>query len=142
MILITQWSKGAVRAMSFMLFFIFTLTSNVFFEPAAAWAEDQDTASETTEASQEAKGKLSGAADGVGGFFSGIKNWITSVTDAVNDMWGMENGTGMAKLVNGMFYLFLFVGVAFGGKMLFNIFSGVVGGKVDERYEKPSFRKK
>ena len=141
----TQWSKGAVLATSLMLIFIFTLTSNVVFEPASAWAGDgskRDTASETTEESQEAKSKLSGAADGVGGFFSGIMNWIKSVTDSVNNMWGMENGTGMAKVVNGIFYLLLIVGVGFGGKMIFNIFSGAVGGKVDERYEKPSFRKK
>jgi uncharacterized BrkB/YihY/UPF0761 family membrane protein len=142
MVLFTQWSKGAVLAKSLMLAFIFTLTSNVVLEPSAVWAADRDTASETAEASKDAKGKLSGAADGVGGFFSGIKNWITGVTDAVNNMWGMENGTGIAKVVNGLFYLILFVGVAFGGKMIFNIFSSAVGGKVDERYEKPSFRKK
>ena len=141
----TKWSKGAVLAMSLMLALIFTLTSNVVFSPAVAWAEDvsqRDTAGETTEESLEAKNKLSGAADGVGGFFGGIKNWINGVTDSVNKMWGMENGEGMAMLVNGMFYLFLIVGVLFGGKMIFNIFSGAIGGKVDERYEKPSFRKK
>ena len=141
----TQWSKGVVLATSLMLALIFTITINVCFEPTAAWAGDgsqRDTATETTEESQEAKSKLSGAADGVGGFFGGIKNWITGVTDSVNNMWGMENGTGMAIVVNGIFYLALIVGVGFGGKMIFNIFSGAVGGKVDERYEKPSFRKK
>jgi uncharacterized BrkB/YihY/UPF0761 family membrane protein len=144
-ILFTQWSKGGVLVKSLMLIFIFTLTSNVVFNPAPAWAVDdsqRDTASETAEASKDAKGKLSGAAGGVGGFFSGIMNWIKSVTDSVNNMWGMENGTGMAKVVNGIFYLVLIAGVGFGGKMLFNIFSSAVGGKVDERYERPSFRKK
>ena len=131
----TQRSKGAVLAMSLLSVFIFTLTTNVIFNPGTAWAEN-------SEASEEAKGKLSGAADGVGGFFGGIKNWITGVTDSVNKMWGMENGTGVAKVVNGLFYLILIVGVLFGGKMIFNIFSSAIGGKVDERYEKPSFRKK
>ena len=121
--------------LSLLLVFIFTLTSNVVFEPASAWAE-------TSEASEEAKGKLSGAVDDTGGFFSGFMNWIKSVTDAVNNMWSMENGTGMAKVVNGIFYLVLIVGIGFGGKMIFNIFSSAVRGKVDERYEKPSFRKK
>ena len=141
----TKWSKGAVLAMSLLWVFIFTLTINVVFKPAPVWAGDlsqRDTGSETADASKDAQSKLSGAADSAGGFFSGIMNWITGVTDAVNNMWGMENGTGMAKVVNGIFYLFLFVGVAFGGKMIFNIFSGVAGGKVDDRYEKPSFRKK
>ena len=138
----TQWSKGAVLAMSLMLVFTFTLTSNVFFNPASAWAGDRDTASETADASKDAQGKLSGAADNAGGFFSGIMKWVKSITDAVNNMWGMENGTGVAKVVNGIFYLLLIVGVAFGGKMVFNIFSSAVGGKVDERYEKPTFRKK
>ena len=135
MMLFTQRSKGAVLAINLLLVFIFTLTTNVVFNPDTAWAE-------TSEASEQAKDKLSGAADSAGGFFSGIKNWITGVTDAVNKMWGMENGTGVAKVVNGIFYLILIVGVLFGGKMIFNIFSGVIGGKVDERYEKPSFRKK
>lgn len=132
MILFTQWSKRGAFGISLLLVFIFTLTTNVVFNPGTAWAE-------TSEASEQAKDKLSGAA---GGFFGGIKNWITGVTDAVNKMWGMENGTGIAKVVNGMFYLILIVGVLFGGKMIFNIFSGAIGGKVDERYEKPSFRKK
>ena len=131
----TQRSKGAVLALSLLSVFIFTLTTNVIFNPGAAWAEN-------SEASEEAKGKLSSAADGVGGFFGGIKNWITGVTDSVNKMWDMENGTGVAKVVNGLFYLILIVGVLFGGKMIFNIFSAAIGGKVDERYEKPSFRKK
>ena len=133
--LFTKWSKGAVPVMSLLLVFIFTLTTNVVFEPTVAWAD-------TSEASEEAKGKLSGAADSAGGFFSGIMNWITGFTDAVNKMWGMENGTGVAKVVNGVFYLLLFVGVVFGGKMVFNIIKDSVGGKVDERYERPSFRKK
>jgi uncharacterized BrkB/YihY/UPF0761 family membrane protein len=134
-VLFTKWSKSAVPVMSLLLVFIFTLTANVVFEPTVAWAD-------TSEASQAAKGKLSGAVDSAGGFFSGIMSWITSVTDAVNKMWGMENGTGVAKVVNGIFYLLLFVGVAFGGKMVFNIIKDSVGGKVDERYERPSFRKK
>jgi hypothetical protein len=134
-VLFTQWSKRAVPVMSLLLVFIFTLTTNVVFNPVTAWAD-------TSEASEEAKGKLSSAADSAGGFFSGIMNWITSVTDAVNNMWGMENGTGVAKVVNGVFYLLLFVGVTFGGKMVFNIIKDSVGGKVDERYERPSFRKK
>ncbi len=131
----TKRSQGAVLVMSLLLVFIFTLTTNVVFESASAWAE-------TSEASEEAKDKLSGAADSAGGFFSGIMNWITSVTDAVNKMWGMENGSGVAMVVNGVFYLLLFVGVLFGGKMIFNIFNEAVNRKVDERYEKPSFRKK
>ena len=131
----TKRSKRAVPVMSLLLVFIFTLTTNVVFNPATAWAD-------TSEASEEAKGKLSSAADSAGGFFSGIMNWITGFTDAVNKMWGMENGTGVAKVVNGVFYLLLFVGVAFGGKMVFNIIKDSVGGKVDERYERPSFRKK
>ncbi len=131
-----KWSnKGAVFVMSLFSIFIFTLTTNVVFNPATVWAE-------TSEASEEAKEKLSGAADSTGSFFSGITNWIKSVTDAVNKMWGMENGSGVAMVVNGVFYLLLVVGVLFGGKMIFNIFSSVVNGKVDERYEKPSFRKK
>lgn len=141
----TKWSKRAVPVMSLLLVFIFTFTTNVVFKPATVWAGDmspRDTASETADASKDAKGKLSSAADSAGGFFSGIMNWITGVTDAVNKMWGMENGTGVAKVVNGIFYLLLFVGVAFGGKMVFNIIKDSVGGKVDERYERPSFRKK
>ena len=130
-----QRSKGAVFVMSLFLAFLFTITANVVFNPGAAWAE-------ISEASEQAKDNLSSTADSASGFFGGIKNWITGVTDAVNKMWGMENGTGVAKVVNGIFYLILIVGILFGGKMIFNIFSGVIGGKVDERYEKPSFRKK
>jgi len=133
--LFTKRGQGAVLVMSLLLVFIFTLTTSVVFKSATAWAE-------TSEASQEAKDKLSGAADSVGGFFSGIMNWVTSVTDAVNNMWGMENGNGVAMVVNGVFYLLLIVGVLFVGKMIFNIINEAVKGKVDERYEKPSFRKK
>ncbi len=129
--------------MRLLLVFIFTLTTNVVFNPATALAGDgRDTASETADASKDAQDKLSGAAESTGGFFSGIMNWITSVTDAVNNMWGMENGSGVAMVVNGVFYLLLFGGVLFGGKMVFNIVKDSVGGKVDERYERPSFRKK
>jgi uncharacterized BrkB/YihY/UPF0761 family membrane protein len=145
MILFTQWSKGAVLVMSLLLIFIFTLTNNVIFDSSTALAGDvsqRDTAGETAEESKDAQGKLSGAANGVGDFFVGIINWIKGVTDAVNKMWGMENGSGMAMVVNGFFYLLLIVGVLFGGKMVFNIFKDSIGGKVDERYEKPSFRKK
>jgi len=142
--LFTQWNKGAVLTISLLLAFIFTITSNVFYEPTPAWAEDRDIISETAEESQEAKGKIAGAANGVGGFFSGIMNWVKSITDAVNNMWGMENGTGVAKVVNGIFYMLLIVGVLFGGKMIFNIFTDAVKGEnsVDDRYKKPSFRKK
>ena len=69
-------------------------------------------------------------------------NWIKSVTGAVNKMWGMENGSGMAMVVNGAFYLLLIVGALFLGKMIFNIINETLKRKVDERYEKPSFRKK
>ena len=131
----TKRGQGAVLAMSLLPVFIFTLTTSVVFKSATACAE-------TSEASQEAKDKLSGAADSAGGFFSGIINWVTSVTDAVNNMWGMENGIGVAMVVNGVFYLLLIVGVLFVGKMIFNIINEAVKGKVDERYEKPSFRKK
>ena len=141
----TKWSKRAVPVMSLLLVFIFTLTANVVFEPATVWAGDmsqRDTASETADASKDAKGKLSSAADSAGGFFSGIMNWITGVTDAVNKMWGMENGSGMAMVVTGAFYLLLIVGALFFGKMIFNIINETLKRKVDERYEKPSFRKK
>ncbi|MEE8269343.1 MAG: hypothetical protein V3R23_04950 [Nitrospinaceae bacterium] len=145
MILFTQWSKGAELVMSLLLIFIFTLTTNVIFDPSTAMAGDvsqRDTAGETAGESKDAQAKLSGAADGVGDFFGGIMNWITGVTDAVNNMWGMENGSSMAIVVNGSFYLLLIVGVVFGGKMVFNIIKDLIGGKVSERYEKPSFRKK
>ncbi len=131
----TKRGQGAVLVMSLLPVFIFTITISVLFKSATAW-------SETSEASQEAKDKLSGAADSAGGFFSDIMNWVTSVTDAVNNMWGMENGKGVAMVVNGVFYLLLIVGVLFIGKMIFNIINEAVKGKVDERYEKPSFRKK
>jgi uncharacterized BrkB/YihY/UPF0761 family membrane protein len=116
---------------------MFTLTSNVVFEATTAWAD-------TSETSEEAKDKLSGAADSAGGFFSGITNWINGITDSVNKMWGMENGGGMASVVNGIFYLLLIAGVLFGVKMVFNIFTDAVKGEnsVDDRYKKPSFRKK
>lgn len=143
----TLRNKSTVSAMFFLLAFIFTLTANVIFDPATAMAGDvsqRDTASETAEESQEAKDKLSGAASGVGGFFSGIMGWITGVTDAVNKMWGMENGSGVAMVVNGIFYLLLVVGLLFALKMVFNIFTDAVKGEnsVDDRYKKPSFRKK
>ena len=123
----TKWSKGAVLGMSLLPVFIFTLTTSVIFNASTVWAE-------TSEASD--------VAAETGGFFSGIMNWIKSVTDAVNEMWGMENGSGMAMVVNAAFYLILIVGVLFFGKMIFNILSSAINNKVDERYEKPSFRKK
>ena len=142
-----NWSKSAVTAVGFFSIFIFTLTTNVFFKPATVWAGDpsqRDTASETAGASLEAKDKLAGAADGATGFFSGIWGWITGVTDAVNKMWGMENGSGVAMVVNGIFYLILIVVFGFVGKMIINIFTDAVKGEnsVDQRYRKPSFRKK
>ena len=141
----TKWSQGAVLVMSLLLAFIFTLTANVVFQSAPVWAGDpsqRDTASETAGTSLEAKDKLAGAADEATGFFSGIWGWITGVTDATNKMWGMENGSGVAMVVNAMFYLILIVVFGFVGKMILNIFKDVVGGKVDEKYQKPSFRKK
>ncbi len=120
--------------MSLMLVFTFTVTANVVFEPATAWADTSEVA--------EGEDPSSGASDSEGGFFSSITGWVTGVTDAVNEMWGMENGSGVAMVVNGIFYLLLFVGVVFFGKMIFNIFNEAIKGKVDERYEKPSFRKK
>ena len=145
----TQWSKGAVFVMSLFGILLFTLTANVIFEPVStstAWAAEdasqRQSETETTEESREAKDKLSGAVDGASGFFGGIKNWINGVTESINKMWGMENGGGMATLVNGMFYLLLIVGFLFGGMMIFNVIKGSVGGKVDERYQKPTFRKK
>ncbi len=142
-----NWSKSAVPVVGFLLVLIFTLIANVVFKPDPVWAADpsqRDTASETAGESQEAKDKLAGAAAGAGGFFSGIWGWITGVTDAVNKMWGMENGSGVAMVVNGIFYLLLIVGFLFVGKMVLNIFTDAVKGKnsVDERYQKPSFRKK
>ncbi len=145
--MVKNWSKSAVTVMGFLSVFIFTLTANVFFNPVPVWADDpaqRDTASETAGESLEAQGKLAGAVDSAGGFFSGIWGWITGITDASNKMWGMENGSGVAMVVNGMFYLFLIVGFLFVGKMVLNIFTDAIKGKnsVDERYQKPSFRKK
>ncbi|MCZ6513520.1 MAG: hypothetical protein O6857_06280 [Nitrospinae bacterium] len=140
-----NWSKSAVTAVAFLSVLIFTLTANVVFNPAPVWADDsaqRDTASETAGESLEAQAKLAGAVDSAGGYFSGIWGWITGVTDAVNKMWGMENGSGVAMVVNAMFYLILIVVFGFVGKMILNIFKDVVGGKVDEKYQKPSFRKK
>ncbi len=139
----TQWSKGAVSVMGVFAVLMFTITANVVFDPATSWAGDgRDTASETASASKEAQGKLSGAADSATGFFGGIFNWINGVTDSINEMWGMENGGGMASATTGLFYVILIGGFLFGGKMLINIMKGAVGGKVDERYQKPTFRKK
>ena len=144
----THSSKGAVGLTGFLAVLLFTLTSNVVFEsisPSSAWAagdvSQRDTESETADASKDAKGKLTGAADGATGFFGGILGWITGVTDSINKMWGMENGGGMASVVNGVFYFILIVAFAFGGKMILNIFKDSVGKKVDERYQKPQFRK-
>jgi len=132
MILFTYWRKRGALVLGLLLVFIFTLTTNVVFEPTDVWAE-------TTE---EAADETSGAADTSTGFFAGIMNWIKSVTGAVNKMWGMENGSGVAMVVNGIFYLLLIVGTLFAGKFIFNIINEAISGKVDEKYEKPSFRKK
>jgi len=132
MILFTQWSKRGAFGISLLLVFIFTLISNVVFEPTPVWA---DTTEEATE-------EVSGTEESSTGFFGGIMNWINSVTGAVNKMWGMENGSGMAMVVNGLFYLVLIAGTLFVGKMIYNIVSDVLSGKVDEKYQKPSFRKK
>lgn len=145
--MVTQRSQFTASLLSFLSVFIFTLTANVIFQPADAWAEDlsqRDASSETADASKDAKGKLSSAADGASGFFGGIFGWINGVTDSINKMWGMENGGGIATVVNGMFYLILIVGFLFIGKMVLNIFTDAVKGKnsVDERYQKPSFRKR
>jgi len=128
--LFTQWSRGAVPVMSLLLVFIFTITSNVVFEPTTVWAEE-------SEMSEEAVDESSATADS-----GGILGWIKGVTNAVNKMWGMENGSGVAMVVNGVFYLLLAAGALFIGKMVYNIARDVLAGKVDERYEKPSFRKK
>ncbi len=145
--MLNNWSKSALTGMGFLLVSIFTLTANIVFNPALVWADDpsqRDTVGETAGESLEAQGKLAGAVEGAGGFFSGIWGWITGVTDAVNKMWGMENGSGVAMVVNGMFYLFLIGGFLFVGKMVLNIFTDAIKGKnsVNERYQKPSFRKK
>ena len=131
----TKWRKGAVLVMSLLWVFIFTLTSNVVFYPTTAWAE-------SPEVSEEVGDESSGVVESVGGFFRGIINWINSVTNAVNKMWGMENGSGMAMVVNAAFYVLLVVGVLFFGKMIFNILRDMINRGVDEKYEKPSFRKK
>ncbi len=136
-----------MTGLAFLAAFLFTFTANVFISPEVAWAEDlsqRDTNSETAEESKEAKEKLSGAADGAVGFFGGIIGWIKGVTDSINNMWGMENGSGMASVVNFFFYLILIGIFLFAGKMIFNIFKDMFKGKgnVPERYQKPSFRKK
>ncbi len=142
-ILFTKWSKGAVSVVGVFAVLLFTITANVAFDPATGWAGDgRDAAGETADASKEAKGKLSGAADSATGFIGGIFGWIKGVTDSINKMWGMENGGGMASATTGLFYVILIGGFLFGGKMLINIVKGAVGGKVDERYQKPTFRKK
>ena len=132
MILFTYWRKRGALGFGFLLVFIFTLTTNVVFEPTDVWAE-------TTE---EVTDETSGAAGESTGFIGSIMNWIKSVTGAVNKMWGMENGSGVAMVVNGLFYLFLIAGTLFAGKFIFNIINESISGKVDEKYEKPSFRKK
>ena len=130
--LFTQWSKGGAFVLGLLPVIIFTLTTNVLFEPATVWAE-------TSEISEEATDK---ASDTSTGFFSVIVNWVKSVTGAVNKMWGMENGSGVAMVVNGVFYLLLIAGTLFAGKLVFNIVNETLNRKVDEKYEKPSFRKK
>ncbi len=130
--LFTQWRKGGALVLGLLSVIIFTLTTNVLFEPATVWAE-------TSEMSEEATDE---AADTSTGFFSTIINWIKSVTGAVNKMWGMENGSGVAMVVNGVFYLLLIAGTLFAGKLVFNIINETLNRKVDEKYEKPSFRKK
>ena len=134
----TKWSKGRVLVLSLLSVFIFTLTTNVVFEPTPVWAETSDMSEEVEEGAEE----MSGTADTSTGFFSGIINWIKSVTDAVNKMWGMENGSGMAMVVNGFFYLLLIGGTLFVGKLVFNIINETLNRRVDQKYEKPSFRKK
>ena len=118
--------------LSLLVAFIFTLTTNVVFEPTNVWAE---TTEEVTDETSGTTGKSTG-------FFGSIMSWVNSVTGAVNKMWGMENGSGVAMVVNGIFYLFLIVGTLFAGKFVFNIINEAVSGRVDEKYEKPSFRKK
>ena len=128
----TQRCKRGAFEISLLLVFIFTLTTNIVFEPSPVWA---DTTEEATE-------EVFGTEESSTGFIGGIMNWINSVTGAVNKMWGMENGSGMAMVVNGLFYLVLIAGTLFVGKMIYNIVSDVLSGKVDEKYQKPSFRKK
>ena len=132
----TKWRKVGALAVTVLSIIIFTITTNVVFKSASVWAD-------TSEMYEEEPGETS--SDTVGsssGFFSGIINWVNGVTGAINKMWGMENGSGVAMVVNGVFYLFLIVGTLFVGKLLFNIINETVNRKVDEKYEKPSFRKK
>ena len=139
MILFTKWSKGGVLVLGLLLAIIFTFTTSVVFEPASVWADT----SEYSEEGEEATEEMSGTADKTStGFLGGIMNWVKSVTGAVNKMWGMENGSGVAMVVNGFFYLILIGGVLFVGKLIFNILNETLNRKVDQKYEKPSFRKK
>ena len=119
--------------MSLLFVFIFTLTTNVVFEPTPVWAETSEEVTDETAGTTE---------ETSGGFFSGIINWVNSVTNAINKMWGMENGNGVAMVINGAFYLLLVAGTLFVGKLVFNIIYETLNRKVDEKYEKPSFRKK
>jgi len=48
----------------------------------------------------------------------------------------------MAMVVNGFFYLILIAGTLFVGKLVFNIINETLNRRVDQKYEKPSFRKK
>jgi len=116
-----------------LLVFILTLTTNIVFEPTPVWA---DTSEEVTD---EMAGTTEESSEGI---ISGIMNWVKSVTDAVNKMWGMENGSGVAMVVNGVFYVLLIGGALFVGKLVFNIINETINRRVDEKYEKPSFRKK
>ena len=59
MILFTQWSKRGALGMSLLLVFIFTLTTNVVFEPTPVWA---DTSGEATE-------EVTGTEESSTGFF-------------------------------------------------------------------------
>lgn len=131
--MVTKWSKVAVLSMSLLLIFTFTLTTNVVFEVAPVWAEESEEGTDEVATTTE---------ETSGGFFSGIINWVNSVTNAINKMWGMENGNGVAMVINGAFYLLLIVGALFIGKMIFNIINDTLNRGVDEKYEKPSFRKK
>ena len=44
MILFTQWSKRGAFGISLLLVFIFTLTTNVVFEPTPVWADTTEEA--------------------------------------------------------------------------------------------------
>ena len=135
----TKRSKGGVWVLSLLSVFIFTLTTNVVFEVAPVWAD----ASEYSDEFEEEAEETSSTADKPStGFLGGILNWVKSVTDAINKMWGMENGSGVAMVVNGFFYLLLIGGTLFVGKLIFNILNETFNRKVDEKFEKPSFRKK